>query len=69
MTKIEELKKKFAGTQDQRQNNATKNNSPVVSGDIKTLEEEVAKQVCKLDKKCDYKQNIQVFVVHLSYIN
>lgn len=43
MTKIEELKKKFAGTQNDRQNQQNNINS----GDIKSLEAEIAKQVCK----------------------
>lgn len=45
--KIEELKKKFAGKQSERLTTAAENN--ITSGDVTTLEEEVAKQViCEL---------------------
>lgn len=44
IAKIEELKQKFAGTQNERKNNHSSSNDIAV--DIKTKEEEITKQVC-----------------------
>lgn len=45
VAKIEELKQKFAGSQNDRKNNHSTDSNIVA--DVKIIEEEIAKQVCK----------------------